>query len=220
MTQEKSTPSPRYRNFATVVYPDSAPSDWLDRLSAFRVPAFVSPLHDRDINPTGEPKKPHFHVLLFFEGKKSCDQARAIFESFSGVGCEVVSSLRGYARYLCHLDNPEKAQYSPDDVRALCGADYSDVIGLPSDRYRALGEIVDFCDAEGIVSYAELVSYARVYRTDWFRVLADSGTYFVSEYLKSKAWTTNQASNCSPIEHVKDQEEDLRSKYAPLDVAE
>lgn len=193
LAQDKSSSSFRYRNFATVVYPDSAPSDWLDRLSAFRVPAFVSPLHDRDINPTGEAKKPHYHVLLFFEGKKSIDQVRSIFESFSGVGIEVVSSLRGYARYLCHLDNPEKAQYNIDDVRSLCGADYSDVIGLPSDRYRVLGEIVDFCDAEGIVSYSDLVIYARTYRPDWFRVLADSGTYFVSEYLKSKAWTMNRS---------------------------
>ena len=52
----------RTRNFATVIYPESAPSDWKEILNQEFIPAFISPLHDRDTNPTGEPKKPHYHV--------------------------------------------------------------------------------------------------------------------------------------------------------------
>lgn len=110
----------RTRNFATVVYPESAPADWMDRLNDYHVAALVSPLHDRDTNPSGEPKKPHYHVMLIFEGPKEFEtQVKPIFDDIGGVGREMVNSARGYARYLCHLDNPEKAQYDPAEVRCM-----------------------------------------------------------------------------------------------------
>ncbi len=179
-----SSSSARFRNFATVVYPESAPSNWLDIISGFFVPAFVSPLHDKDINPTGEPKKPHYHVLLMFEGKKSIEQVKALFEQIGGVGCEVVNSLRGYSRYLCHLDNPEKVQYPQDQVTAFCGADYQGNIGLPTDKYKCISEMISFCKSNGIIYYCDLLEYAESHRFDWFRVLCDSGTLVVKEYLK------------------------------------
>ena len=58
----------RGRNFATMVYPESAPENWREILAGYFIPAFISPLHDKDLNPTGEPKKPHHHVMLMFEG--------------------------------------------------------------------------------------------------------------------------------------------------------
>lgn len=61
----------RGRNFATMVYPESAPENWREILAGYFIPAFISPLHDKDKNPTGEPKKPHHHVMLMFEGKKA-----------------------------------------------------------------------------------------------------------------------------------------------------
>lgn len=179
----------RTRNFACVVYPESAPKDWQEILSKHFVPAFVSPLHDKDINPTGESKKAHYHVMLMFEGKKSVEQVTEIFKSIGGVGCEKINSIRGYARYLCHLDNPEKVQYSPEHVRSFCGADYNGVIGLATDKYKAIGEMIDYCEENDITSYSELLLYCRQERFDWFRVLCDNGTVVVKEYLKSRAWT-------------------------------
>lgn len=178
----------RARNFATVVYPDSAPSDWFEILSDQMIPAFVSPLHNVDVNPTGEVKKPHYHVIVMFEGKKSKEQITEIFDLIGGVGLEVVKSMRGYARYLCHLDNPEKAQYKPDEVRSLCGADYLGIIGLPIDRYKAIGEMMDYISQEEIKSYAELLMISRLYHPDWFRVLCDNGTYVIKEFIKSYSW--------------------------------
>lgn len=190
MSEEKKASSGRRsRNFATVVYPDSAPDGWQEILSQQFVPAFISPLHDKDLNPTGEPKKPHFHVVLMFDSLKAKDQAQDIISKINGVGCEVVQSIRGYARYLCHLDNPEKAQYKQEDVRSLCGADYPNVIGLVTDKYKAIGEMIDFCEDNGIYSYSELLKYCRMERFDWFRVLCDNGTVVMKEYLKSKSWT-------------------------------
>lgn len=179
----------RTRNYATVIYPESAPDNWREILSEQFIPAFISPLHDKDINPGGEVKKAHHHVILMFDSVKTVEQAREVFEKIGGVGCEVINSIRGYARYLCHLDNPEKFQYQPDDVTALCGADYASIIELVIDKYKAIDEIMDFCDDNGIVSYRDLMRYCRKDRRDWFRVLCDNGSYVILEYLKSASWT-------------------------------
>lgn len=186
---EVKTKDGRARNFATMVYPESAPADWQELLAAQFVPSFISPLHDKDTNPTGEPKKAHYHVMLMFEGKKSTEQVKDVISKFGGVGCEVVNSLRGYARYLCHMDNPEKYQYNPENVRSLCGADYTTTIGLVIDKYKAIREMMGFCMENGIVSYADLLEYCAVERFDWFRVLCDNGTIVMREYLKSRLWT-------------------------------
>lgn len=185
----KTGASGRTRNFATVVYPESAPDDWLSLLAEQCVPAFVSPLHDQDLNPDGESKKPHYHVMLMFENVKTKEQAQEILNDLiGGVGLEVVQSLRGYARYLCHLDNPDKHQYDPEQVTSVSGADYMAAIGLPTDKYKAIGEMLDFCEANNIYSFAELLLWSRSNHFDWFRVLCDSGAVVVEKYLKSRYW--------------------------------
>ena len=181
----------RTRNYATVIYPESAPDNWQEILEQQFVPAFISPLHNQDVNPTGEHKKDHYHVMIMFEGVKTREQAQDIFTKIGGVGCEIVQSCRGYARYLCHLDNPDKAQYKQEDVRSLCGADYSGTIGLVLDKYKAIGEMIDYCKEKNIFSYSELLEYCRMERFDWFRVLCDNGTVVMKEYLKSRSWTNN-----------------------------
>lgn len=191
MATEKARDN-RVRTYATVVYPDSAPEDWQSILAQNFVQAFISPLHDKDINPTGEPKKPHYHVLLMFDGKKTVEQATEIFSSIGGVGCEIVKSTRGYARYLCHLDNPEKAQYEPTQVKSLCGADYISTIGLAIDKYTALGEMQDFCEQYNVMSFFALAKYARSHRPDWHRILCDCGSVFMREYLQSRKWSVEQ----------------------------
>lgn len=181
----------RTRNFATVVYPESAPEDWLHILGEAKIPAFVSPFHNLDINPTGEVKKEHYHVMVMFEGKKSTEQVLELFSQIGGVGCEQVQSIRSYARYLCHLDNPDKTQYSPDDVLQFGGADYIQIIGLATDKYKAIGEMIDFCEDHDIYSYSLLLRLCREEHHDWFRILCDSGTIVMKEYLKSRRWTAD-----------------------------
>lgn len=178
----------RFRNFATVVYPESAPEGWQDILSEFKVPCFISPLHDLDLNPTGEPKKAHFHVMIMFDGVKTEEQAKEITSSIGGVGLEIVKSIRGYARYLCHLDNPEKAQYLVDDVKSLFGADYTDIIQCPSDRYSIINEILFYVRNSDCDSFADLMDYASENQPTWFRSLCDNSAYIVKEYIKSYSW--------------------------------
>lgn len=178
----------RTRNWATVVYPESAPKDWETILQEQCVPALISPIHNMDVNTNGEIKKEHYHVMILFDGVKTQEQAREVFSVIGGVGVEPVKSVRAYARYLCHLDNPDKVRYRIEDVLALSGADYSAMISLASDKYTAIGEMLEFCLQNGVESYAELLLYARDNRTDWFYVLCDSGTVTIVQFLKSRYW--------------------------------
>jgi hypothetical protein len=130
-----------------------------------------------------------------YDSTKTPEQAQEVFKSIGGVGCEKVNSMRGYARYLCHLDNPEKAQYDPSDVRSLCGADYIGTIGLVTDKYKAISEMIDYCIEAHVYSYSDLLEYCRAERFDWFRVLCDNGTVVMKEYLKSRSWTKNLNDN-------------------------
>ncbi len=182
----------RTRNFGTVVYPESAPENWQSILAEMCIPCFISPLHDQDVDPGGEPKKPHYHVMLMYDNVKTKDQAQEVFDQIGGVGNETVQSIRGYARYLCHLDNPEKAQYSPDDVLAYGGADYITTIGLVIDKYKAIGEIMDFCVNHDVYGYATLLMWCRVNNPGWFRVLCDNGSFVIKEFLKSLKWESQQ----------------------------
>ena len=69
----------RTRNFATVVYPESAPTNWKLVLQEQCVPALVSPVHDRDVNTDGTIKKEHYHVMILFDGVKTQEQAKEVF---------------------------------------------------------------------------------------------------------------------------------------------
>lgn len=178
----------RTRNFATVVYPESAPKDWKIILQEECVPAFVSPIHNKDVNSDGTIKKEHFHVMIMFDGVKTQEQAQEVFSAIGGVGVEPIKSARAYARYLCHLDNLDKAHYRTEDVLSLSGADYSTMISLASDKYTAIGEMIEFCLQNCIDSYAELLLYAKNNRIDWFHVLCDTGTVTMVQFLKSKYW--------------------------------
>lgn len=185
----------RTRNYATIVYPESAPLDWIVKLQEQCVPAFISPLHDRDVNADFTKKKPHHHVQLCFTGVKSISQAREVIEIIGGVGVEPIKCASAYARYLCHLDNPDKAKYAIEDIICCAGADYYSMISMATDKYTAIGEMIDFCMNNSIVAYSELLLYAKNNRMDWFRVLCDNGTLTMVQFLKSHYWEITKYRN-------------------------
>lgn len=185
----------RARNFVTVIYLDSAPENWKQILEDLCVQCFISPYHNKDIDEGGGIKKPHYHIMMMYDSMKSLKQAKSNFDLISGVGLQVINSTRGYARYLCHLDNPEKEQYSIEDVISLAGADYMNIISLTTDKYQIISEMQDFCEKYNITSFYLLCNYSRKNRTDWYRALCDNSTYYMKEYLKSKKWSEDNGVN-------------------------
>ena len=56
------------RIWASVGYPESLPVDWKEKLIETGLQIAISPLHDKDVDPTGESKKPHYHIIFNYEG--------------------------------------------------------------------------------------------------------------------------------------------------------
>lgn len=104
------------------------PENFLELISSFHVKALLSPLHqpDQDHLPD-EPEevgyKPHYHFVLAFDGQKPYSTVQAMTSVLNGTNPFKLESINGYIRYLIHLDNPEKPQYSKDDIQIFSGAE-------------------------------------------------------------------------------------------------
>lgn len=182
----------KFRNFASILYFDSAPSDWADRLYNLHIKAFISPVHDKDIKENGEFKKPHCHIMLMYDSPVSPNIAQSDFANIGALSAhiEILKSKQGYARYLCHLDDKNKAQYDTEEVIALAGANYHDTIYLEEDRVTILAEILRFVDDNQIINYTDFIRYCLNNNTTWLafisRNVAVSQT--IKEFQKSVFW--------------------------------
>ena len=178
----------RTRNWSFIVYPESAPEDWRTILDDQHIEWVESPLHDKDTNANGEDKKPHYHILVLFGGVKSYEQVKEITDKLGQPIPERVHNVKSLIRYMAHLDNPEKAQYSINDIKAHGGIDVSDLLKpSSSERYELIKEMVQFIDDNEITEFKDLVNYsvANEYET-WFPLLCDNSAYFIGQYIKSQ----------------------------------
>lgn len=147
------------RNWAFVLYPESAPKDWREQLAKSGVQCAISPLHDRDLNPTGEPKKAHHHVILVYGNPTTYNNVKALTNGQLGQTIpQPLEQVRGYYRYLTHEDNPEKAQYSKSDIELLNGFDIRDFVELSkSEVSKLMREIQVMIRDNNITEYAILM---------------------------------------------------------------
>lgn len=179
--KEKNMASQRFRNFATVIYPESCPENFKEIIDDWHVPGFLSPLHDKDINPDGEAKKAHYHLIVMFASMKTEKQVKELFDQIGAVGCEKVKSIDGMARYLCHLDNPEKCQYSKSDVHCFAGADYEKLIERSADEDQAIKELTELVINNSIDNVADIyIMCADAGRDDLIRQLTRKSSYWFS----------------------------------------
>lgn len=189
----------RTRNWTILVYPDSAPDNWREIVASLHVPTFISPIHDKDISADGTAKKPHYHVVFVFKGKKSAAQIQEISDRLSGVRVDwehcAVGDLSGMVRYLVHFDDADKHQYAVEDIDALSGADVLAHFSGAADVDDCVGEMMDWLAEQGITSFAALARYARTYRKDWFRVLTGKRTVFMAQYCKSLKWESDHGAD-------------------------
>lgn len=184
--------------YATIVYPESAPLDWIDILEEQHIQALISPIHDKDIDKEGNPKKPHYHVVLIFESLKSPQQAQEIFEKIGGVGTIPIHSLGAYSRYLCHLDNSEKAQYSKEDIREISGADYKECCRQNGEKEKEeeanLIELTQIILDKKIIYFHEVADLIIKEHSDLFSVLK-TNSYYIHSVVMSLAMQEKQERN-------------------------
>lgn len=176
------------RNWAFVLYPESAPEDWRERLQKTGLPCAISPLHDKDVNATGESKKPHYHVMVFYQGPTSYNVVKRLTDGLNQPIPQVVEQVRGYYRYLTHMDNPEKAQYPASEIMTLNGFDIGDFVEMSkSEVLKVCRALLDYIRENDIMEYADLMDMTMCEGVppEWFDV-ASSRTLFFTGYLKSR----------------------------------
>lgn len=180
------------RNWAFVVYPESAPADWRERLQKSGLQCAISPLHDKDTNPDGEPKKPHYHVILVYGSPTTYNNVKALTNGQLGQTVpQPLEQVRGYYRYLTHADNPEKAQYSAGDIQLINGFDIRDFVEMTkSEVSKYCRELLTFIRDNDIMEYADLLDIlldGGEATADLFDV-ASSHTLFLTKYIASRRY--------------------------------
>lgn len=180
------------REYAFLLYPDSCVADWLGVIKQLQQPFFVI-LHDKDVNSDGTLKKPHYHVMILFNNPRAEGTIRQINLRCGGNGhFEPILSRRGYVRYLCHLDNPEKHKYAPESILGFYGADYSKE-SMSVMQHKNLDDdvfcdIIKFCKDHCIVAYCELVDYCIEHKKEWLPHLRGRNGQSIVSYIKSFYW--------------------------------
>ena len=183
--------SKRERYWTFIVYPESAPENWKEILQETGVQWAISPLHDKDINITGEKKKPHWHVIGFWKGPTSYDRVLDLTEEIKATIPQRVMAPVGAIRYLTHKDNPEKAQYDEREITTINGLDLKDINGLTQTMVESIKrEIIHLARELQITEYSSMYDWLDDKdMTDMIDVLSNH-TIFFNAYFKSKHFRT------------------------------
>lgn len=170
------------RNWWFILYPESAPSDWLDILRSKLVPFAVSPLHDKDVNKDGEFKKPHYHIMLRYDGPKTYNKVLELTRSLNQPIPERYESFSGAFAYLNHFNDPDKYHY--EEQPALYN-------GFKAPRSPDAGgitmkvKIISFARDNHLTEYSQLIeALADAELYDWLDEVI-SHSYAYVQYLRS-----------------------------------
>lgn len=175
------------RNWAFVLYPESAPEDWREQLQQTGLTCAISPLHDKDLDPTGEPKKAHFHIIVTYSGPTSYNVVKALTDGLNQPHPQPLEQIRGYYRYLTHKDNPEKYQYDENDITTINGFCIADFVELS--RHEVLEiktRLLDLIRQADLCEYADLLDLLRDSEMMTELDIATSNTLFFDRYLTSR----------------------------------
>jgi hypothetical protein len=174
LEQKSTTKDGRYRYWTIVVYPESAPANWRDKLNGWQW--VESPLHDKDVNADGTSKKAHWHIMIFNQGKISFNQAKEVADSINGASPQYVQNVVGMIRYFAHLDNPEKAQYDKSQIIGH-GVDVSKYLDSEDDIDKLEQEIEIYCEENCITEYSRLIKISRQF-DGWHKCVSTHTIHF------------------------------------------
>lgn len=176
----------RSSKWAFLVYEESAPKDFIEKLDSKHVPHILSPLHNLDVNSeTGELKKAHWHGCLFFESLKSQSQVSELLADLNGPKyVEVVHSPKGMYDYFIHAENHDKTPYKVEDIKSGCGFDLGKFM-REQDEDEFVAKVIDVIEKNDFYEFRELVSYARREDMELLKLIV-SRAYFFVKYLDSR----------------------------------
>lgn len=175
------------RNWTFVLYPESAPKDWQEKLKLSGLMCAISPLHDKDVNPTGEPKKAHYHVLLVYSGPTTYNSVAKFTASLNATIPQALESVRGMYRYFSHKDNPEKYQYDEAEITLVNGFNIADLVELTKSEVNELKmAILKLIREADITEYADLVDFLTDNEMLTEYDVAVNNTFFFNSYIASR----------------------------------
>lgn len=174
------------RNWAFVLYPESAPKDWKEQLQQTGLGVAISPLHDRDLDPSNTPKKAHYHIILCYSGPTSYNVVKRLTDSLNQPIPIALEQVRGYYRYFTHIDNPDKYQYDEKEILHLNGFSMRDFIELSKSEVIALKRDLQLIiKTNNIFEYADLLDFLldNDLNTHW--EVASNNTFLFNTYITS-----------------------------------
>lgn len=184
--------SVKKRNWTFVLYPESAPTDWVERLKISGLMAAISPLHDKDINPTGEPKKAHYHVLLVYSGPTTYNAVAKFTASLNATIPQALESVRGMYRYFSHKDNPEKYQYDEAEIRTVNGFNIADLVELTKSEVNEIkSNILKMIRQLDVREYSDLIDILVDNELLTEYDVAVNNTFFFNTYITSRRNSTS-----------------------------
>ena len=146
--------------------------------------------------PEADETKEHWHIMTNWNSLKNPAELKAYLKDLGLVPFPAPpQSWSGYARYLTHMDSPEKVQYAPSDVVTFGGAkDYLALCETVGDKddYVATHAICieELIDTYNIESYKQLSTLLRTeYIAEYKALIKHSGLgNHIRAVLRSATW--------------------------------
>lgn len=181
------------RNWAFVLYLDSAPENWRDILQETGLLVAISPYHDKDVNADGTPKKPHYHIILCFDGPTTYNNVKSITDRLNQPIPQPLEQIRGYYRYFTHMDNPEKYQYDDKEITTINGFDINNYVELSyTEVSKYLLQIQFLIRDKHILEYADLLDLLADNECKELWDVARNHTMLLDRYISSRRYKTKQ----------------------------
>lgn len=167
MTKEKA------RYFTFLLYPESIPTDWIQKLESLDVPMAISPIHDKDLsNVEGQKyKKAHYHVIYVAKNPVTAHSVRMKIKRLLGEKSIakveiVIQSMENMYLYLTHESKDaiakNKCKYKKSDIIHLNNFDIDRYITLDAeDKDDMLNEVCDLIDEYGLANIRELRRFIK-----------------------------------------------------------
>lgn len=189
----------RTRNWTVIFYPEDLPEDWQAQVDELRIKWIEGPVHDKDWNTDGTPKKAHVHTLFMFENVKNAEQVTEVFsglfgtsESGSIVGVAHINEKSragdrcGVVRYMAHMDNPEKAQYDPNEIKGHNGADPAEILRYSATETREMiVAIEEFIEENGITNLLTFSNMIRYEHPEWHTLVSTKMTFWFNSIINA-----------------------------------
>lgn len=170
----------KFRNWQTILYLDSCNENWTKSMEMHKdIKFYVSPLHDKDINKDGTPKKAHHHITMCFKNQvrvgtfdEICAELGAL--KFHSEQDNVVKDLTSSIEYHWHKNNPEKYQYDKGGEMYVNTTEFIPHVGTM---------VINYINDNNCWSIRGIVNKSMKDGNTKVFDYVSNNTYFIKEYL-------------------------------------